>query len=118
MQPPDDFALPNLIGSGALGNGQGPGLGQYDLGERAGSEYVTLSATSMPAHTHAAMGAPVLGDRNSPAGATWAQAGLGRVLDRNYGTAPDSTTMHPGALTPAVGGQPHNNLPPVAMRAG
>ncbi|UWP87211.1 tail fiber protein [Dactylosporangium fulvum] len=106
------FALPDLRGAAPVAAGQGPGLGPYTAGQRGGSASATLTVAELPPHTHTATGAPVRGDRNSPAAASWAEAGLGRVDDRDYGSAPDSTTMHPAALTPAGNGQPHNNLPP------
>jgi microcystin-dependent protein len=46
------FALPDLRGRVPLHFGQGPGLSQYDLGQRAGTEAVTLLASEMPAHAH------------------------------------------------------------------
>ncbi|WP_433076814.1 phage tail protein [Dactylosporangium sp. CA-052675] len=106
------FALPDLQGATPVSLGQGPGLSRYDLGQAGGAATVTLAATELPQHTHAARAAAVRGDRNSPAGATWAQAYLGRVLDHGYAPAPDGTAMAAGALTPAGGGQPHENLPP------
>ena len=52
-----DFGLPNLQGSVAIGNGQGPGLSLHDLGETAGSAGVTLLTSEIPAHTHGALAA-------------------------------------------------------------
>ncbi len=48
------FGLPDLRGRVALGAGQGPGLSNYVLGEKAGQEQVTLLASQIPAHAHAA----------------------------------------------------------------
>ncbi|GAA3283655.1 phage tail protein [Dactylosporangium vinaceum] len=106
------FALPDLQGAAPLGTGQAPGLSQYVQGETGGAETVTLLATEMPQHTHIAQAAPVRGDRNSPAAATWAEAALGRVRDRHYATAPDSTAMAANALTVTGASQPHDNLAP------
>src|SRR5215216_3531810 len=47
------FALPNLQGSAAMGQGQGQGLSQRFLGEQSGSQTVTLLQSEIPAHTHA-----------------------------------------------------------------
>lgn len=47
------FALPDLRGRTAIGPRQGPGLSNYQLGQRGGLETVTLSAAQMPSHTHA-----------------------------------------------------------------
>ncbi|HSR38221.1 MAG TPA: tail fiber protein, partial [Phnomibacter sp.] len=42
-----NFALPDLRGRVPIGVGNG-----HTLGERAGSEAVTITATTMPQHTH------------------------------------------------------------------
>src|SRR3954470_8066858 len=46
------FALPDLQGSVPMHPGQGPGLSLHDLGERGGSETVTLLESEIPVHTH------------------------------------------------------------------
>ena len=46
------FGLPNLIGRQVVGQGTGPGLSTYKLGQVGGSETVTLSPRQMPAHVH------------------------------------------------------------------
>jgi microcystin-dependent protein len=46
------FALPDLQGRVAVGQGSGPGLSPYIIGEVAGSENVILSQSQLPAHIH------------------------------------------------------------------
>lgn len=46
------FALPDLRGRVAIGEGTGPGLTNRRLGERGGSEMTTLTVANMPNHTH------------------------------------------------------------------
>jgi microcystin-dependent protein len=46
------FALPNLQGRIPIGQGQGPGLPDYSIGEAAGSPTVTLTTAQMPMHIH------------------------------------------------------------------
>jgi len=46
------FQLPNLQGRLPIGQGQGPGLSTYDVGEQTGAENVTILTTNMPVHTH------------------------------------------------------------------
>ncbi len=46
------FALPDLQGRFPIGQGQGPGLPYYSMGEMAGSPSVTLNSTNIPAHVH------------------------------------------------------------------
>jgi microcystin-dependent protein len=46
------FALPDLQGRAAVGQGQGPGLPSYTMGEKAGNTTVTILTSNMPAHIH------------------------------------------------------------------
>jgi microcystin-dependent protein len=46
------FALPDMRGRMAVGQGQGPGLSPYVLGQVGGAESHTLAINEMPAHTH------------------------------------------------------------------
>ena len=46
------FALPDLRGRVPVGQGQGPGLSPYVLGEMTGVETVALLPNEMPAHSH------------------------------------------------------------------
>lgn len=48
------FALPDLRGRVPIHAGQGPGLSNYGLGQSGGVEGVTLDATTLPSHSHAA----------------------------------------------------------------
>ncbi|MGV3613373.1 MAG: phage tail protein [Fluviicola sp.] len=69
------FALPDLQGRIPIGQGQGPGLPDYTMGEAAGSVAVTLTTAQMPAHVHTLNNVHVnikasndAADENSPAG--------------------------------------------------
>lgn len=46
------FNLPDLQGRVPIGQGAGPGLPDYSLGEAAGSPTVTLLSSNLPAHIH------------------------------------------------------------------
>src|SRR5689334_25111354 len=48
-----NFALPNLQGMAANGQGQGTALSQYFVGETTGTENVSLLSSEMPVHNHA-----------------------------------------------------------------
>lgn len=50
------FGLPDLRGRTLIGQGQGPGLGMYSVGQMAGAENATLSVGNLPAHSHPMMG--------------------------------------------------------------
>lgn len=49
-----NFALPNLQGRVGIGEGQGPGLGNYSLGQSAGTSQTTLLLSNLPNHIHPA----------------------------------------------------------------
>ncbi|MEW9798900.1 phage tail protein [Alteromonas sp. CYL-A6] len=46
------FALPDARGRTIIGAGRGPGLSDYRLGSKGGSENVTLLISQMPVHSH------------------------------------------------------------------
>lgn len=46
------FALPDLRGRVAIGQGQGPGLTSRPLGQKIGAETETLNVLQLPNHTH------------------------------------------------------------------
>jgi microcystin-dependent protein len=48
------FALPDLRGRSPIGQGQGPGLQNYRLGQQGGTETNTLNISQLPSHNHAA----------------------------------------------------------------
>lgn len=46
------FALPDLRGRMAIGQGNGPGLPSHTIGEAAGNTTVTLLSSNLPSHIH------------------------------------------------------------------
>jgi len=103
------FGLPNLQGMVALGQGQGPALSQYFVGESGGVENVNLLQAQLPAHTHAAKCTSVPGNTQQPSGHVWAKDLTGKV---DYNSAPDGSAMNATALGGAGGDVPHSNLQP------
>ncbi len=106
------FALPDLRGRASLHFGHGPGLQEYDLGQASGSETVTLTMATLPAHSHPLI-ATESSTASSPAGAFNGKAGLesdGAAVTA-YGSSPNAT-MSPQAIGQAGGNQPHNNMEP------
>lgn len=47
-----NFAVPNLCGRIPVGQGEGPGLAPWAVGQTAGVEKVTLTSAHTPAHSH------------------------------------------------------------------
>lgn len=113
-----NFALPNLQGRIPVGQGQGPGLSNYTIGQMAGSEAVTLTSETMPAHTHILCA--TLTNVSSPS--INASVVPGKPTDGNnphFYTIPASgkpapviKAFPPSACTNAGGGQPHDNMMP------
>jgi microcystin-dependent protein len=102
------FALPDLRGRVPNGSGQGPGLSTYTLGEKAGTEAVTLTVNQMPAHNH-------LVNVNTGDGETGRVANtyLSNSSETPYApTVSSPGTMAPPMIAPAGGGQPFDILQP------
>lgn len=106
------FALPNLNGHVAMGQGGGPGLTPRTVGDATGTPTVTLLTMEMPQHTHPAMSVDAGATTGSAANGAWAQQKYGRVARRAF-TGTQNVNMRPDALGLAGGNQAHNNLPPV-----
>ena len=105
----ESFALPDLRGRTPVGlNVQVvPGIPTNVLGQRAGTETVTLTAQQIPAHTHtiaaggaATTTAPANAAIADTAGNTFAAAGSATAALAN------------SSLTTTGGNQPHENMPP------
>lgn len=105
------FALPNLNGAFAIGQGHGPGLSPRFIGEMGGTSTVTLLPMEMPSHTHTAAGAAGAGTSGDPQGRRWAQPRFGRSTRSAYAPTTNAA-MSPDAVGVAGGNQPHENMPP------
>lgn len=108
-------ALPNLQGRAAMHPGRGPGLTSRRLGQRGGSEQVSLSEAQMPNHKHSVQAISrnqfIQGNSLDPAGNFVAGPQTGNAFvptDPMPGTA----SFADAALTSAGGSQPHNNMQP------
>lgn len=100
------FGLPDLRGRAPVHAGHGPGLSAYRLGEKTGSETVTLTTNQIPAHTHQ------LEAVGNPANSSDARNnGLG--LAEIYVAGDPEAQMNPASIRNTGGGQSHNNIQPV-----
>jgi microcystin-dependent protein len=106
-------ALPNMQGRAPMHPGRGPGLTARRLGERGGTDAVTLTEAQMAAHTHAANVSLSPGDDDDPQADAVLAAGptAATLLYAPSSTALDGA-MAPGALPNQGGGQAHTNLQP------
>ena len=103
-------ALPNLKGRAAMHPGRGPGLTSRRLGQRGGSEMITLSEAQMPNHTHTVQGSSDVPDSRQPGNSLPAQP-VGRGAAVLYGTA-NQVSFASSMVTNTGGSQAHNNLQP------
>ena len=103
------FGLPELRGRFAMHPGQGPGLTNRTLGQKSGTETVTLSETQIPSHTHQARAFNANGTQPLPAGHIWAQESEDA---RVYSDQAADANLATAAIQNTGGGQAHNNVQP------
>ena len=110
-----NFGLPDLRGRTALGMGQGPGLSAYVLGQKAGSESVTLTAAQNAFHNHSVAGHSAVGNAPNPGGSVvLAQVAGNPSTSTVYSTAaPSATTLVSASISLAGSSQPHENRQPL-----
>lgn len=116
------FALPDLRGRQQVGAGQGPGLSNVIIGERAGAETLTLTVQNLPAHTHGGAPTATLGASSAqgtsaaPAGNVLADGRTARIYRSGLADTPmDASSLSVSASTSSTGnGQPVANVAPYA----
>lgn len=96
------FALPDLRGRVPVHAGDG-----VTIGQRGGSEAVTLTTAQIPGHTHDLVVSSQRASLDDPAGAYWAAD----ASQSRYAAAAD-TTMAGGLVGTAGGSQAHENRQP------
>jgi microcystin-dependent protein len=109
-----NFQLPDLRGRIPISMGAG-----HTLGERAGTESVTLNISQLPAHTHFVVASnadatqgPGGRDPTNAALAKAAAAPLPATAVNIFGTGTPGLPMAANILGPTGGNQPHNNVEP------
>jgi microcystin-dependent protein len=103
------FGLPDLQGRIPLHMGTDAGTGTtFSIGEKAGSETVTLTTQQLPSHNHALMASTNAAGSNAPANNM-----LATTTTDFYFAAPATAALAPQSIGPSGGGnQPHENLMP------
>jgi microcystin-dependent protein len=106
------FAVPNLSGAVAIGQGQGPGLSNRIVGEAIGAPTVSLAAAEMAQHTHGLQLGIKTAEKATPGPST--EANLAEIDPgfNGFGPLPADTTLAPNAITPTGQGLPHDNIQP------
>lgn len=99
------FGLPDLRGRVPISSGQGLGLANRALGEAAGTESVTLTASQVPTHNHQVAVNATDATTSRPNGNYAATGG-------SYNSATDGTSLNSAAVSNSGGSQPHDNMPP------
>lgn len=112
-----NFMLPNLQGIVPIGQGNGPGLTPYVVGETDGETTHTLLTNEMPAHNHTLSARAGAGANATPvAGSFIAEGhsgsrGAGFPVNTYTSVAP-GPNLNPAAVGTAGNGQPHPNMQP------
>jgi microcystin-dependent protein len=102
------FALPNLQSRAPIGAGQGPGLGNFVLGQLGGTENVTLTSANLPSHSHAIGAVAATGNVSFPQATLFA---IGAKPDLYSGSG-GNTTMNAAMVSPVGSGAPFSHLRP------
>lgn len=97
------FALPDLRGRVPVHWGA-----SITLGETGGAEEVTLTTSSIPAHTHTFLATNNGGNQPAPPGFLPAANNVVKL----YTSLPPNTALTSRSITSAGGNQPHTNIQP------
>jgi microcystin-dependent protein len=110
------FGLPDLQGRIPIHQGQGPGLQNYLLAQKAGVESVTLSQPQIPIHGHPFIADGNPGNTGAPANMYFAKTASTAVYTvPNSSSNPDPPNyrnLNAAELQPQGGNQPHENMQP------
>ncbi len=111
-----DFKLPDLRGQIPIGTGLGKGLSSFAIGDKGGSEYVTLTTSHIPSHTHSVNVSTNGNTVTSPSENTFLSEMYspgGSVVGYTPGTITAPVAVLKSAtIAPNGGSQPHDNLMP------
>src|SRR6185369_4857628 len=105
----ETFQLPDLQGRVPMHQGTGKDGVTYSIGEKAGTETVTLSTQQIPIHTHAFIGSTSNGTEAGPGGAMLATS---TSLQPYAQVSPTDASFSTNAISPVRGSQPHENMQP------
>ena len=106
------FAVPDLRGRLPIHQGQGPGLSNYVIGLRAGTESVTVLPTQMPAHTHTLVATAAAASSLTPGNTLLPGAVSGDTFYATDITGATVLGMSTQSTSLAGGSQPHENCMP------
>ncbi|MBO9738555.1 phage tail protein [Xanthomonas axonopodis pv. begoniae] len=105
------FAVPDLRGRVPIHQGQAPGLSNYVLAQKAGTETVALTALQLPAHTHTLVATTTTATATAPTGLLPGTV-TGDVFYATDITGATAAPMATNSTTVSGGGLPHDNTMP------
>lgn len=106
------FGLPDMRGRVPLGWGQGPGLSPRQLGEKNGTESVTLNMSQMPSHNHTVNVGSSQAISDTATGRVLATQTRGGDVPEIYTDTSLATHLRSDAISMNGGGQAHSNMQP------
>lgn len=111
------FGLPDMRGRLPINQGQGAGLSSYVIGQKSGTESVTLTVPQMPGHSHALFATTATGSQPAPTNTSFTATLVGTA---ELYAIPGANPLKQGAMNAnsigAVGGnQPHENRMPALV---
>ncbi len=101
------FALPDLRGRIPLHQGTGPGLTNRPIGQKSGTETVTLTVQQIASHNHTANVNSQDGTNGNPQNGVVAQTTAGP-----FNTTAVNNQMGNQSIGQTGGSQPHDNMQP------
>lgn len=108
-----NFKLPDLRGRVPIGQGQGPNLPAYALGQAGGEDAHALAIAEIPQHSHALMSSTVTGNTAMPGNVHLATASAGTLYAPAVNAAPYAVMAQ--CIQPAGQSSPHNNIMPTVV---
>ena len=113
----ETFGLPDLQGRLPINQGQAPGLSNYIIGQKGGTESVTLTIQQMPAHSHTLSATDATGSQPAPTNTSFPATLRGTA---ELYAVPGANPLKQGAMNnnsiSAVGGnQAHENRMPALV---
>jgi microcystin-dependent protein len=106
------FGLPDLRGRLPMHTGTGPGLSPRPIGQKSGTETVTLNVTQLPAHTHSMNASTDTVSETQPAGNVTAKDATPNVYRNAPFPDPAKATMNAQMISNVGNSQSHSNLMP------
>jgi len=106
------FGLPDMRGRIPIHAGTGPGLTPRQIGQKSGTERVTLTTNQLPTHTHVVQANTKTATETSPNGTVPAANSTIFVYRSPTAPAPFKKALNSAAVQNTGGSQPHENMQP------